>query len=840
MNRRLNITLSVLAIALAASVSAAESEIIEQLDQALKEVAKFEYGKDSGPLVRVEQIVVESAKDPKLRDTVEQRIIRSLGSDSTNDAKSFLCRQLRTIGTARCVPQLQQLLTDPQLSHMARYALGRIGGPEAGVALHKALKKTTGRIKAGIINTLVEVNYGRALGDFMGLIGNSNKDVKIAAIRATGHFPCNSSVSALRKARHRADKDIQTEIDAALLTSAEGFLAKGDKKRSAEIYEDLYFGMYPGHLRVAGLRGLAISKGAQAAPLIIEAIKGDDSNLRRSAIEFMTMVKGKDATAAFVDLLPSLQLEAQVLVLGALGARGDTAAAKAISSATKSRHEAVRIAALEALGNAGDASAVSVLAQAAAADEKKEKLVARASLVRLRADGVDTALIRSASFGDAKQRAETIHALAGRGLRQATGELLKAANDDNELVRQEAIRSLGVLAGESELDSLVALALKPRDAKDRSVIEQAVGAVLKRVKDKSRQAAPLLAALATASPDAKPTLLRLLGRLATEEALEAVRAALRDGDASVTDTAVRILANWPDTRPAEDLITLSRTSTNRIHKVLALRGYVRMAGISKNPTAMYARAMELAQRPEDRKLVLGGLGSAGSAKALTLVERYLKDPQLQVEAAQAAVLIADQMRKSDAIRAKASLKNVIEAVTDPRIRQKAQDVINEMEQYEGYILAWLSAGPYFEKDKESSAIFDTAFEPEKPDAKNVKWKRLTQGVGSWEINLEAAFGGRDHCAAYMKTSIWSPAQQNARLELGSDDAIKTWLNGKLVHANFTNRGLSPRQDLVKVKLLKGRNKLLLKVVDHEGGWAFCCRLRKPDGGPLKGLKVEAD
>lgn len=132
-----------------------------------------------------------------------------------------------------------------------------------------------------------------------------------------------------------------------------------------------------------------------------------------------------------------------------------------------------------------------------------------------------------------------------------------------------------------------------------------------------------------------------------------------------------------------------------------------------------------------------------------------------------------------------------------------------------------------------------AFPPEKSDAEDVKWKRLTQGIGSWDINLEATFGGRNHCGAYMRTHIWSPAEQGARLELGSDDSIKVWLNGKLVHSNYANRGMSPRQDLVDVKLRNGWNELMLKVVDNEGGWAFCCRVRKPDGTVLKGLKVEA-
>ena len=838
MNRRLNIALLVIVIAVVTPVVAAESEIIEQLDQALKDVAKFEYGKDSGPLVQVEQIVVESAMDTKLRDAVERRLIRTLGSASTRDAKSFLCRQLRTIGTARCVPQLEKLLTDPELSHMARYALGRIDAPEAGVALHRALKKTSGKIKAGIINNLVEVNYGRALGDFMGLIGNSNKDVAIAAIKATGHFPCNSSVSALRKARRSADKDIQIEISAALLTSAEVFLANGDKKRSTAIYQDFYSGKYPGHLRLAGLRGLAISQGAQAAPLLVEAIKGDDSDLRRSAIEFMTMVKGKEATGAFVALLPSLSPEAQELVLHALGARGDSAAARAVSAATKSRHESVRVAALEALGGMGDVSAVSLLSQTAATAGDKEKQVARASLVRLSGDDVDATLLRSVGSGDAKVWVEIIRALAGRGTTQAVSELLKAADDSDENVRREAIRALGGLVSESELGSLVALAVRPKDAKDRSAIEQAIGTAFKRVEDKNRQAGAVLGALAVAPTDARPTLVRLLGRPATPEALKAVRAALNDANAEVRDAAVRTLSEWPDVGPAEELLVLARTSANRTHKVLALRGYVRMAGMSKNPTAMYVRAMELAERPDDKKLVLGGLGGASSAQALALVERYLKDERLQAEAALAVVQIAGRLRQNDPTRAKAALKNVVSVVKGSRVRQQAQDVINEMEQYEGYILVWLASGPYSEKGKQGSDIFKTAFGPEKSGT-DVKWKRLTQGIGSWDINLESTFGSRDHCGAYMRTRIWSPAEQDIQLELGSDDSIKVWLNGKVIHVNNTNRGMSPRQDLVNTKLRKGWNDLLLKVTDNEGGWSFCCRVRRPDGSVLDGLNFEA-
>jgi hypothetical protein len=117
---------------------------------------------------------------------------------------------------------------------------------------------------------------------------------------------------------------------------------------------------------------------------------------------------------------------------------------------------------------------------------------------------------------------------------------------------------------------------------------------------------------------------------------------------------------------------------------------------------------------------------------------------------------------------------------------------------------------------------------------------LDKGVGSWDINLESMYGGRNHAPAYVKTRVWSPTAQKVRLELGSDDAIKVWLNGRKVHEAYQHRGLSPRQDRVETDLKQGFNDLLLKVVDHEGGWQFCCRIRKPDGSAIENLRFQAE
>ncbi|MGZ5219126.1 MAG: serine hydrolase [Chitinophagaceae bacterium] len=92
------------------------------------------------------------------------------------------------------------------------------------------------------------------------------------------------------------------------------------------------------------------------------------------------------------------------------------------------------------------------------------------------------------------------------------------------------------------------------------------------------------------------------------------------------------------------------------------------------------------------------------------------------------------------------------------------------------------------------------------------------------ISLDTIYKAKDFVYAYALAEIKVAAPANAMLALGSDDGIKVWLNGKLVHENWIPRGVNKDDDLVPLKLVKGSNQLLLKVQDMEGGWAFAARV----------------
>ncbi len=62
-------------------------------------------------------------------------------------------------------------------------------------------------------------------------------------------------------------------------------------------------------------------------------------------------------------------------------------------------------------------------------------------------------------------------------------------------------------------------------------------------------------------------------------------------------------------------------------------------------------------------------------------------------------------------------------------------------------------------------------------------------------------------------------EQNTRMFVGSDDAVKVWLNGELVHKEIVKRGAKNYQSSFPVTLKQGTNTLLVAVGNGTGGWS---------------------
>jgi CubicO group peptidase (beta-lactamase class C family) len=122
--------------------------------------------------------------------------------------------------------------------------------------------------------------------------------------------------------------------------------------------------------------------------------------------------------------------------------------------------------------------------------------------------------------------------------------------------------------------------------------------------------------------------------------------------------------------------------------------------------------------------------------------------------------------------------------------------------------------------------------PNKPVAsleikgKQYQWKLIKTSADI--IDLDAQYKKVDFAAAFALAEIKSDKEVKTFLSVGSDDGIRIWHNGKLIHDNWIPRGVNKDDDLVPITLKPGSNQLLLKVQDMQLGWGFVVKILSID------------
>jgi len=818
------------------------------IDKKLAAITSYERGMGRQPLIVVEELIRDLQNQPEQRKYIEMQLAELLESNVTLDCKSFICRQLWYIGTADSVPAIAKLLLDEQTADMACYAIGQNPSPEAGKALRDALDKAPPKVQVRIINLLGDRRDAESVESLGKRVFGADMEIAEAAVASLGKIGGDRAGKILVEARAKGSSGLRLAATDAYLRCAEHLLAEGKMEQAITIYKELTGAQEPAFIRSAAVKGLADVGGRDAVPLVVAALRDEDRMVRTTATGCVRTMRGEGVTELFAAELAKMPPDQQVLLIGALADRGDPIALRTITEAAKSPNADVRKAALDSVGKLGDASYVGFLVQAATkSDSSEEKSAALNSLKMLRGSGVDDAVVKSMQNSQPDIRSGLIEVLFERNAAGAVPAMLKEAANPDAKVRAAAFRALGRLANEKDLSALIKLLVDLPGDSGRKDAERAAVAVSRKIGDDGKRADAVLTASRTENRAAiRCSLLRVLGGIANSKSLEALQAALKETDPQVRDTAVRELANWPDASATEVVLGVFKSTQDRTHRSLALRGLVRLLALPESGRSpqktleIYGELMSAARGPDEKKLVLSGLANVSDLKALQLTQACLDDEAIKTEAALAVVKIAGGICGGFPGEAKAAVQKVLAGTTDDSLRQQAQDVINTIEKFEDFITSWQVSGPYMQEGKSYAELFDIAFPPETPAAKDVKWSLMSAGTDQarpWVLDLLKLFGGEQR-VAYLRTWIHSDNQQQGRLEIGSDDGVKVWLNSSVVHANNVARALTPGSDSVNVTLNQGWNLLLVKVTQNNLPWEFCARLRKPTFGGLEGIRID--
>lgn len=660
-----------------------------EIDEKLAAIVNYERGMSREPLIAVEKLIRESQNQLDQRKYIELQLAELL-AEATLESKSFICRQLWFIGTADSVPAIARLLMDEKTADIACYAIGQNPSEEAGKALREALNKVSPKVQIRIINLLGDRVDNQSVEAIGKLVSGTEREVGEAAVAALGKIGGARAIKLLVETRAKGDSELRFAATDAYLRCAEDLIFEGKTKQATVIYKELAGNNETPIIRSAAIKGLADIGGQDIVPLVISALRDENRMVRTTARSCVRTMEGSGVTEQIAGELSKTSPDEQMLLIGALADRGDAAALPAITAAARSTNPEVRKAVLHAVGKLGDASFVGYLVKAAIeGTSSEEKNTAVNSLKLLRGKRVDDAIVQIMQNSLPSMRRQLIQVLTERNAVDAVPALFAEAAHQDRKVRQAAFKALGRLADEEHLPSLIKLLVKLEDDSSRREAERAVVAVSRKISQPSKQTDAVLAGLGGEKRvDVRCSLLRVLGGIANVNALRTLEETSKDTNPTVQDAAVRALIKWPNAAAAEVLLEIYCNAKSQIHRLLALRGFVRLLslpvqGRSEEKTLeLCRRAMQQAKSSAEQKLVLSGLSNVSDPEALAMVEPFLQVEEVRGEAATATIKIAGTIIDTHGERAKKAMDKLLAVCNDEDLRKQAEEIVRHIKELE--------------------------------------------------------------------------------------------------------------------------------------------------------------
>jgi HEAT repeat protein len=596
-----------------------------------QDLAKYTYGQGNAA-GDAEQLLQKTPVNQ--HGAIEDSLIAVVSAkDATQDGKAIACRMLQQIGTEKCITAVASLLKDEVLSDYARLVLERIKSPTADAAMVAALESAPDKAKVGMMGSLGVRRDANAVEVIAKLVAHSDPAVAGAAIAALGKIGGAPAASILGKLKPA--ECLESVYTDALLDCGRSLTGAP----AVALYEQVLAGKST--QRICALSGLLAADEKVAVEKMVGFLTGDDDQMLGGVLTLVCEAPSAALTKAMTAALPTLPDGKKVALLIALGARGDKEALSSICGCLASTNEAVQKATLAALGKLGDASTVKLLLETGGS--------ASDVLAKMSGSNVDDTLIQTLS--DSKLREPAIKALVSRSCVSAVPALLKLVTDEDAAVRKAAWTGLGSLATEADVGSMAKAAFAIKDEKEMSDAVGVARRVCAQATDKAACFDTIAAYYDGTTDVGKAAIITLASSAGTPHALDIVKKAMGSANQELAGSALRSLAAWSNAGAADTLLEMAKATNKGKESILALRGYINIAGLENSGLkpeercAMLKTADPLATRPEEKRLIIGALRTVRHADAFTMISAYMDDPALKEEAEQSAVEMISNFRK---------------------------------------------------------------------------------------------------------------------------------------------------------------------------------------------------
>ncbi|MBI2300321.1 MAG: hypothetical protein HYU66_15475, partial [Armatimonadetes bacterium] len=552
-----------------------------------------------------------------------------------------------------------------------------------------------------------------------------------------------------------------------------------------------------------------------AARVLGEALA--DPAVAPAAAAALGRIPGKDANAALLRGLTTADPAARPAVAALLGERRVREAVGPLRDLAAQGAPAERAAALRALAAFTDAKLLPALQAGTADPDAAVQRAARQGLLRL-AD-----------------------ALRERDAKAAAGLYRQVWEQGGRGERGAALVGLAA-ASQAEAAPLVMTALA-----DPQLRATASGVLLALGGPEAKAAVE--AALAHPTAEDELLFFRWLVRHDAEGAPVFLLPAAR----GATDPVVRVAAlDLLPGEPRHETIFLSAMGAeDAAVREAGAHGLVRLAeahlgaGRKTAALALFHRVLgaNVGGRPIRR--ALEGVTALADAGSLEQVKSLLARGVARDEAAEALYAIAQRMLPGDKAAAMALLEQVarLQPPVDKRqaalVQLKGLGVNIDLAHEDGFVTRWWIVGalPVIGDAVYGKSIFpDGKPDPARPvdfEGKHYAWGKHHETKSALGVvELLEFFPNATNVVAYALTEVSCEQERQVVFRVGSDDGYELWVNGERLGGFAGGRMLKVDEESLPGKLVKGRNTILLKILNGGSRWAYVLRITDGDGRPV--------
>ena len=438
-------TLVVVAIAPLATASAQQKL---SGDEAWKALPNYQPGQDMAALLAIDQEVIHAMATPQARAACAARLAAILEAPNTTAAaRQVICLQLRQVGTPAQVPALAKMLSQPQNSQIARYALEAIPGEESLAALRNGLQTLHGDMLLGVINSVAARRDGKSTARLIELARGNEPKIAEAATWALGNIANDEAVAFVLERTEKEGVPMPADLAVPLLRCAEKLAAAGE--RAAKIYAKLGQAKQLAGVRHAALEGQLRLQGDRAGATILAWFVGDDAErclIAAARLDALSQKEFADLTARWATLPEA----SQSILLSVLAQRKDKQVLPMLLASANSERPEVKLATIRAVGMLGDAGNIGFLI-ARLEEGGPVTAAAQEALARLPRKEVCDALL-SALKERQKARTAAIAVLAKLRCYEAIDPLIALVKTQQPGVSEAAIEGLKAIADPDDTD----------------------------------------------------------------------------------------------------------------------------------------------------------------------------------------------------------------------------------------------------------------------------------------------------------------------------------------------------------------------------------------------------